>query len=250
MAHERHLTLVLATAAFAVLLALGTVADHVLGAAAVAWGGIVLAWGWPELLGAASRFGSSVVIGLSGVLAAAVVALTPDEPYLRHVPVVMVAAVFGMFFHQLIRKDGRERLTQSVAVTAAGLALATTAAAFVPLGRTSDGPQVVMVVGLALALSAFADLGAPFVKARRWMLPVAVAIGFFVGGIAGLVISDVGVLAGVVLGAAAAGLAHVLRRALGALDPIRGMRGQITAGVASVLVTAVPVYVIARALVG
>lgn len=250
IATERRITLVLASGVFALLLALGTAADQALGAAAIAWGGLVLAWGWPELLGSQSRFGSSLAIGTAGVLAPAVVALTPDEPYLRHVPVVVALAIVAMFFHQLLRRDGRPQLTQSVAVSAAGIAIATMGAAYVPLGRTFGGAEVVVIVAFALALSAIADLGAPMAKARPWMVLAAVVIGWVAGGVAGLFFDVVGVVAGAVLGAVAGGLAHVTRRALCALPPIRGMRGQITAAAASVLVTAVPVYLAARILVG
>ncbi|WP_353951303.1 hypothetical protein V6K52_16930 [Knoellia sp. S7-12] len=250
IATERRLTLVLATAVFALLLALATVADQALGAAAVAWGGLVLAWGWPELLGSSSKFGSSLAIGLAGVLAPATVALTSEEPYLRHVPVVMALALLAMFLHQLLRRDGRPRLTQSVTVSAAGIAIATIGAAYVPLGRTFGGHEVVIVVAVALALSAVADLGAPFRRARPWMLPAAGAIGLAAGGVAGLFVEVVGGPSGALLGAVVGILAHVMRRALCTLSPIRGMRGQITAAAASVLVTAVPVYLLSRILVG
>jgi len=250
IATERRLTLVLATAVFAVLLGLATAADHALGAAAVAWGGLVLAWGWPELLGSSSKFGSSLAIGLAGVLAPVAVALTPDEPYLRHVPVVVVTAMLAMFLHQLLRRDGRPRLTQSLSVSAAGIAIATIGAAWVPLGRTFGGREVVVVVAFALGLSAFADLGAPFARVRPWMLPAAGVIGVLAGGGAGLVIEVIGGPSGALFGGAAGVLAHVLRRALCTLSPIRGMRGQITAAAASVLVTGVPVYLMSRLLVG
>ncbi|KRE44104.1 hypothetical protein [Knoellia sp. Soil729] len=250
IATERRVTLVLATVLFAVLLAIATSADHALGAAAVAWGGVALAWGWPELLGSSSRFGSSFAIGVAGVLAPVVVASTPDEPYLRNVPVVVALAMLVMFMHQLLRKDGRPRLTQSVAVSAAGIAIATIGAAYVPLGRTSGGPDVVLIAGIALAVSSLADLGAPIARLRPWMVPLAVLLGAGAGGVAGLVLTDVGGLVGLLLGAVAAGLAHVTRRALCTLPPIRGVRGQVTAAAASVLVTAVPVYLLARILVG
>ena len=68
MATERRVPVVLATAVLALLLALATTADHALGAAAVAWLGLALAWGWPELLGSSSRFGSSLAVGVAGVL--------------------------------------------------------------------------------------------------------------------------------------------------------------------------------------
>lgn len=250
MATERRVVVVIVTAVSAALLAVATAADQALGAAAVAWLGLALAWGWPELLGSSSRFGSSLAIGLAGVLGPVTVALTPDEPYLRHVPVVVAAAVLAMFLHQLVRKDGRPRLTQSVATSAAGIALATIGVAYVPLGRTSGGREVVIVVAIALAASAVADLAAPLDRLRPWMVAIAAALGFFAGGISGLLIDEVGVLGGVVLGVVAAGLAHVMRRVLAVLPPIRGVRGQITAAAASVLVTGVPVGVLATFLVG
>lgn len=250
MATERRIPVVVATAVLAALLAVATTADHALGAAAVAWLGLALAWGWPELLGSSSRFGSSFAVGVAGVLAPVTVAVTPDDPFLRHVPVVVAAAVLTMFLHQVMRKDGRPRLTQSVAVSAAGIAIATLGAAWVPLGRTSGGPEVVIVVAVALAVSALTDLGASIDRVRPWMVAIAALLGFLAGGVSGLLVDEVGVVAGVVLGAISATLAHVMRRVLCVLPPIRGLRGQLTAASASVLVVGVPVYVLAMILVG
>jgi hypothetical protein len=250
MATERRVPVVIASAVLALLLALATAADHALGAAAVAWLGLALAWGWPELLGSPSRFGSSLAVGVAGVLAPVTVAFTPDEPYLRHVPVVVAAAVLTMFLHQVVRKDGRPRLTQSVAISAAGIAIATIGVAWVPLGRTSDGSEVALVVAVALAVSALTDLAAPLARVRPWMVAVAGVLGLVAGGAGGTVVTEVGALAGAVMGAVAAVLAHVMRRALCVLPPIRGLRGQITAAAASVLVTGVPVGVLAAIFVG
>lgn len=250
MATERRPLVVLSTVVLAVLLALATAADHALGAAAVAWFGLALAWGWPGLLGSTSRFGSSLAIAVVGVLAPVTVAATPDDPYLRHVPVVVAAAILTMFLHQLVRRDGRPRLTHSVAVGAAGIAIATVGAAWVPLGRTSGGSEVVLVVAVALAVAALADLGASIAKVRPFMVAVAAGLGFFAGGVTGLLVDEVGVVAGVVLGVVAAVIAHVMRRVLWVLPPIRGVRGQLTAAAASVLVTGVPVRVLAALFVG
>ncbi|WP_169743100.1 hypothetical protein [Knoellia subterranea] len=250
IATERRITLVLGTVVFAFLLAVAMIADPVIGAAAIAWGALVVAWGWPELLGSPSSFGSSLAIGIGGVLAPTVVALTSDEPFLRHVPVVVVVAMFAMFAHQLVRKDGRAHLTQSVAISAAGIAIATIGATWVPLGRTVGGSATVVVACIALAVSAAADIGAPFKQLRPFMLPAAGLLGALSGGVAGLLSDEVGVLAGFLVGGVVGGLAHITRRALGTLTPIRGMRGQLTAAAASVLVAGLPVYLLARVLVG
>jgi hypothetical protein len=250
IATERRSAVVLATMVLAALLAVATTADHALGAAAIAWGGLALAWGWPELLGSSSRFGSSFAIGSAGVLAPIVVAFTPDEPYLRHVPVVVAGSILAMFLHQIMRRDGRPRLTQSVSVGAAGIAIAVIGAAWVPLGRTFGGTEVVIVVAAALALSALADLAAPLHRVRSLMLPVALLLGAVAGGVGGQVVAEVGMFAGAVLGLVAAGLAHLMRRVLCVLPPIRGLRGQLTSAAASVLVTGVPVSILATILVG
>lgn len=250
IATERRVAVVLATVVFSALLALATTADQALGAAAVAWGGLALAWGWPGLLGSSSRVGSSFAIGLAGVAAPAVVALTPDTPHLRHVPVVVAAAVLAMFLHQILRRDGRPRLTESVAVGAAGIAIAVIGVGWVPLGRMLGGPEVVVVVTAALAVSALADLAAPLDRARAWMLPAAAVLGVVAGGVGGSLLEEVGVADGVVLGVVAAALGHVMRRVLSVLPAIRGLRGQLTAAAASVLVAGVPVSVLATLLVG
>lgn len=250
MATERRVPVVIASAVLALLLALATAADHALGAAAVAWLGLALAWGWPELLGSPSRFGSSLAVAVAGVLAPVTVAFTPDDPYLRHVPVVVAAAVLTMFLHQVVRKDGRPRLTQSVAVSAAGIAIATIGVAWVPLGRTSGGSEVALVAAAALAVSALTDLAAPLGRVRPWMVAIAGVLGLVAGGVGGMVVPEVGALPGSVMGAVAAVLAHVMRRVLCVLPPIRGLRGQLTSAAASVLVTGVPVGVLATIFVG
>ena len=88
---------VVVTVILASLLVLALLADPVLLAAGLAWAGIVVAWGWPSLHGSSSRFGSSLAIGVTGVLAPAAVAATTDEPYLRFVPVTLVVGLAIMF---------------------------------------------------------------------------------------------------------------------------------------------------------
>jgi len=63
LATVRRPVAVVATIVLAGLLVLALLADPVLLAAGLAWAGIVVAWGWPALLGSSSRFGSSLRSG-------------------------------------------------------------------------------------------------------------------------------------------------------------------------------------------
>src|SRR3712207_7517865 len=49
---------------------------------------------------------------------------TAGEPFLRELPEVLALAVLLAFVHELLRRDGRERLVESVAGAAAGVVVA------------------------------------------------------------------------------------------------------------------------------
>ncbi len=212
---------------------------------AVALAGVVLAWGWPRLLGSPSRVGSSAVLTVSTVLV--VGAVLVGEPSLRLVPVAVAASVIAMFLHQLLRRDGRPRLTQSLAVTGGGVALIACGAGYVPLPGTPAGAGPVVAAAAAAAAAAPADLLVRWRAARPWLLPLAVTAG----AAAALVVSVVGGLAGppavaVLLGALVAVVGHATRRVLAALPPIESGRGQLASASASLLVGGVVVYLLAR----
>ena len=202
---------VVVTMVLAALLVLALLADPVLLAAGLAWAGIVVAWGWPVLHGSSSRFGSSLAIGVTGVLAPAVAAATTDEPYLRFVPVALVVGLAVMFGHQMVRRDGRPRLTDSIGVTAFGLAVVTLGTTWMPLSRTQRATEVAILGFVAIAAAALADLAAGDDRVRPWMLPIAM----FLGGAAALV-------AAAVLGGPGPGTGRARRAAVrrgGARDP-------------------------------
>ncbi|WP_392544162.1 hypothetical protein [Oryzobacter telluris] len=239
-----------ATVVLAALLGLAVLADPVVLAAGLAWAGIVLAWGWPTLHGSSSRFGSSLAIGVTAVLAPAAAALAPDEPYLRFVPVTVVIGLAVMFVHQMVRRDGRPRLTDSIAVTSFALAAVTVGTAWVPLTRSERAADLAVVAFAAIAASALADLVAGLDRVRPWMLPLAMLLG----GLAGL--GAAAALGGPDTGPAAltgflvAAVAHAMRRTLSALPAVGSFRAQLAAAASSLLVPGVVVYVLSLALVG
>jgi hypothetical protein len=239
-----------ATVALAGLLLLGVVTDPVLLAVALAVTSLVLAWGWPRLLGSSSRFGSSFAIGATGVLVAAATATTDDQPYLRLVPAALAIGLGLMFGHQIVRRDGRPRLTESLGVTSLGLALVAVGSTWMPLSRSSPATELAVVAFVALAVSALADLVVAYERARPWMLPLAMVLGAAAGVVAASVTGGPGPARAALVGLLVAGVAHALRRALAVLPGIGSVPAQLAAGAAGLLVPGVVAYGLALALVG
>lgn len=241
---------VVATIVLAALLGLALVADPVVLAAGLAWAGIVLAWGWPGLHGSSSRFGSSLAIGVVAVLAPAAAVVPADEPYLRLVPVAVVAGLAVMFVHQMVRRDGRPRLTESIAVTSFGIAVVTLGAVWVPLTRSGRAADLAVIAFAAVAASALGDLVTGLARVRPWMLPIAMLLGGGAGLVTAALLGGPDSGPAALTGLLCAAVAHAVRRVLTVLPAIGTFRAQLASGAASVLVPGVVVYVLSLALVG
>ncbi|GAA4411164.1 hypothetical protein GCM10023168_31680 [Fodinibacter luteus] len=250
LATVRRPVAVVATIVLAALLVLAVLADPVLLAAGLAWAGIVLAWGWPTLHGSSSRFGSSLAIGVTGVLAPAAGAVTSDEPYLRLVPLAVVVGLAVMFGHQIVRRDGRPRLTDSIGITSLGLAVVTIGTTWLPLSRTPRATEVAVVGFVAIAASAPADLAAAAEKARPWMMPLAMLLGGAGAVVAAAVLGAPDAAPAALIGFVCAAVAHAVRRVLSVLPAITAVRGQLSSAAASLLVPGVAAYGLALAVVG
>jgi hypothetical protein len=238
--------MVVGTVGLSALIALAGFAHPMLVALAVGAGGLVMAWGWPALLGLPSRRGAGAVLVVATLVSVATAALTRGDPYLRWMPAALAVSLIAVFVHQLLRRDGRPRLAQSVAASGAGVAIVSTSAGFVALPRIHGGSVALAAAMAALAASALPDLLVGHDRARRWLLPICMAVG----GVAALSVAAFGSLPGLartaLLGILVAGVAHALRRVLAVLPPIALVRSQLVAGVASVLLCGVVVYVVAR----
>lgn len=241
---------VAATVVLAGLLGLAVVADPVVLAAGLAWAGVVLAWGWPGLHGSSSRFGSSLAIGVVAVLAPAAAVVPVDEPYLRLVPVALVVGLAVMFVHQMVRRDGRPRLTESIAVTSFGIAAVAMGTTWVPLTRSGRAADLAVIAFSAIAASALADLVTGVAKARPWMLPLSMLLGGAAGLLAAALLGGPDTGPAALTGFLCAAVAHAMRRVLTVLPAIGTFRAQLATGAASVLVPGVVASVLSLALVG
>ncbi|WP_298454811.1 hypothetical protein [uncultured Cellulomonas sp.] len=235
------------TAAVAALVAvaasLGEVALVVLAAVLA----LAVAAGWPGLADAPARRGAGAVIALGGLGGVLAVTFTTGEPYLRELPEVLALAVVLAFLHELVRRDGRERLVESVAAVVSGVLVAASVAGWVAAGRTTGGEPVVVTGALALAVGSAVSA----VHLAGWLsalVTIVAAAGAGAGG--GALLPEVDVLPGALIGVAVGILIATLHRLFDRLPVMRRRWPAVAGAVLPVTVTGILVYVVGRVLVG
>lgn len=235
------------TAALAAVVAVAGYLGGVPLAVAAALLTVIVALGWPALADLPAQPGSAAVVGLGGVGAVLVTALTPGQPHLRHLPVAFAAAVLLAVVSELLRRDGRERLVESLSGTVAGTLLAVTAAGWVAAGRDPGGETVVVVGAVALAVgSVLVALPLPV-----WLGAVVTAVAAAGAGTgAAAVLPDVEVPAGLLLGLAVGVLVATLHVLFDRVPALSRRTPALAAVALPVAVTGLLVYVIGRVLGG
>jgi len=207
----------------------------------------VLALGWPRVAGLPARAGSGVVIGLAGVAAVVVVHVTTTEPLLGDVPAVFAGAVLAAFVAELVRRDGRERLVESLAGTVAGALVPVCAAGWLAAERTAAGDAVVVTGAVALAVGS-AITALPL---RGWAGAGATLGAAVAGGlVAGAALPTVGLPSGALLGAAIGVLVASGDALFDRLPALEHRLAGWAVAVLPVAVTGILVYVVGRVLVG
>lgn len=187
-----------ATLALAGLVALASFAPTWVLALAVLLVAALVAVGWPDLLDLPSRRGTTGVVVVAAVVAAAVACAavldarstgTQVSGVLGRLPVVAALALLLAFVHQLLRRDGRPRLVESVTASVSGQAVVVLAGAWVAVPTTYAGAQLAPVV-LAAVVTTTA------VSATTWPLRVAGPVNLLVGAATGYLAGAVTVLLG------------------------------------------------------
>lgn len=237
---------VAATVVTALLLAAaGATGERTVEIAVVVLTGLVVAAGWPRLVGSRSPVGMSLVLALTAVSLAGALLLQDEEPYLEHVPAAVALGVIAMCLHPLVQASARVHLARSLAVTALGVLIIGGGGLMVStVVGTGQGP--VVIVGIGLAVAALVDLALERPGRSRWMIPAAMLVGAL-AALAGNLVLDGGLAAWpALLGVTSAGVAVALRRALSQQDTIDSPPAALAAGAASVLVVAPLVHLVAR----
>lgn len=161
--------------------------------------GVIFALGWPLVAGLPARWHASGVIALGGAAAVAAVWLSNEQAMLNQVPAVFAGVVLAAFIAELLRRDGRDRLVESVAGTVAGALVPVCSVGWLAAERTVAGDAVVVAGAVALAVGSAVSA----VPLRGWFRVGAIVAGSTVaGGLVGVVLSEIGLLNGVLLGVA------------------------------------------------
>lgn len=231
-----------ATAGATALLALSSVwyepMSVVLGLASLGF-----AIGWPLLLGHPAVAVSRVVIGLTAAVSIAVVMLgRPGD-----LVVVLGLAVAASFVGEMLRRDGRPRLVESVSGTVTGVAIVASGATWLGLGDARPALAVVLTATAALAAGAACTA----IPARPQVVATAATLGAAAAGlVAGLMLSSVGPLPGALAGLAAGILTSAVHLLFGTLPAIELRRAAAAAAMVPVLLAGAPTFIVGTVLLG
>ncbi len=171
-----------------------------------------LAVGWGDLLRLPHKPGTSVLVGALGVAGLVIGTLasgtqTRLPPPLSVLASVIALAVLAAFAHELLRRDGRRDVVESLTGTVTGQVIAVLATGWVLLAYTRPGSSAIVVAAAAVAgarLASSLPLPLP-IKAISWVgagvgVLAALAASYFVPGVpqlnavvVGLAVSGVGI---------------------------------------------------------
>ena len=233
-----------ATIAFAALVALTGYASPQFVALAVALAGFVLAWGWPLLLSLPSPRGTTAVLAIGTVLMTGTALATRDDPYLQWMPAALAVSVIVAFLHQLMRRDGRPRLTESVAAVTSGLAIISAGTALTPIPHALQGEHALAATMAGLGVGALADPCVSIPRVRQWALFIAMLIGGGAAVVVAVLAGDLLVGPAALLGLLAAAISHAARRVLAPLPATAMPRAQLAGAATSSLLIGVVAYAV------
>jgi hypothetical protein len=212
--------------------------------------GVIFALGWPLVSGLPARWHSSAVIAVGGAAAVVAVWLSHEQALLSQVPAVFAGVVLASFLAELLRRDGRERLVESVAGTIAGALVPVCSVGWLAAERTVAGDAVVVAGAVALAVGSAVSA----FPLRGWLRVGAMVGGSTAAGaVVGVSLGELGLLSGTLLGLAVGILVAAATELFGRLDTDgeRSSRPAVLAvAVLPVAVTGILVYLAGRVLIG
>lgn len=230
------------TAGLSAVLALAAAFSHPVLLAVVALMVLGFAAGWPRLVGLPTYPGASTVIAVSGLVACVVVALTTS---MRDVAIVLALSVIASFLHQMLRRDGRPRLVESVAGVVTGTVIVASATGWIAIGESRLAVAVVVTAAAAVAVGA-ACTAIPI--APRVVAAGAIVLASLTGLATGYLLPDVGPVVGLLAGLAAGVVSWAVHTLFGRFPASERILPAVAAAVLPLLLAGAPVYILGRLL--
>lgn len=211
---------------------------------------VVISWGWAGTLGLPTPRGTVAVLLLGGLAILLSVYIPVDSAHLNWLPGALAVSIMTAFLHQLLRRDGRPRVAESVSAVLLALALFTCAAFLVPLARTEQGGFLVLAAMSAASVSAIVGMATRGAgpRIRPWIVPMTLALGGAGGAAVGL-LSVTSWTAFVLVGVACAAVSHAVRLIFAVLPTMTHARPRVVVALSSVLVIGIIPYAVALAFV-
>jgi hypothetical protein len=237
----------LAALACAGLLAISAYAGSLPLAGALLVVSALLIWGWPVLLDLPAPRGTIAALGVSAVLAMGAVGFTRDDPFLDWLALAAAGGVVACFLHQLLRRDGRPRLVESLSGELMAVALIACGAATVGLPRTQGGADAVLALSAAVAAVA----GVALVPLPERLLTPFVLVGSTAAAaLAAGLATHTPVAFGAVVGLGFAIATITLRRLFMSRPVLTFLPAAVSVAMAPILASGIVTYVLARLFIG
>lgn len=206
---------------------------------------LIVAVGWPDVAGLPFRAGSTVVVALVGL--GAVFAVRYAGTGLSALAVVFACGLLIAFVNELLRRDGRPRMVESVSGTVAGGLLALCTACWVATESLGGGEAVVVAGALALAVGAAVSA----FDLPRWLSAVLTMLAAAAAGaLAGWMLAAITLRVGVILGIAVGVLVAALDALFDSLIELKRVVPSLSAAALPVTVCGAVVYIVGRVLIG
>jgi hypothetical protein len=183
-----------------------------------------LAIGWGELLRLPHKPGSAILVGGLGVAALVIgtmasAAETDLPPPLAVYAAVIALAVLAAFAHELLRRDGRRDVVESVTGTVTGQVIAVLASGWVLLAYTRPGSSAILVAAAAVAVARLMA-GLPLPLPAEVLPWIGVSAGTAAGLVASFFVPGVPPINAIVVGLAVSGVGIAVDQMFGPmLDP-------------------------------
>jgi hypothetical protein len=234
----------LASVALAALVALSAYSGVAVLAAAVALVVLAAALGWPSLFELPGPRGSTVVIALVGWAGVGLALAVQDRVRpLAWFAVMLALGVLLAFGREIVRPAPRDGLVESLTGTLAGEVVAVLAAGWLLVPRTALGAAGVLVAAAAVGAARLATALPGPGAVTGW---VGVAAGTAAAAGAALLAVPAQIGAGLLIGAAVAGVVAGLDRLLSPAQESRGSAALVASAAAPVAAAGMVAYAVAR----